>query len=329
MTAMADNPNPNSVEITDDDLRLGPVEVHLDDAPAQDKGAKPQQQPSKQQAAPAEEDEGIASLKRQIEEEKRRRAEANRLAEEQRQRAERETQARVAAEEEAKSSRRDTVANAIDAETMALDSAKAQFKGAMEAADFAKAAEAQTAISRATTRLERLNESKASFESAKTVEGRVAPRQEPVNQDPVEAFASRLTPASAAWIRSHRDCVTDPVLNAEMIAAHQWAFRKGIAADSPEYFRFIEERLGYQQENSQVNAPSRQEPVRQQQPRTASNGQPIAPVTRSANPMNGARRPSSYTLSPDEREICDSNGWDYKEYALNKLALIDEGRLPN
>ena len=49
------------------------------------------------------------------------------------------------------------------------------------------------------------------------------PRSAPRPLDPVEAFATQLSPRSAAWVRAHPEYATNPKLTQKMIAAHNMA----------------------------------------------------------------------------------------------------------
>lgn len=145
---------------------------------------------------------------------------------------------------EVTSSQLDTVVSGIQAANAEAEAAERDFIAAAEAGDFAAQARAQRKISAAEARIQRLTEAKGDLEEvAKTkpapqTETRSEPRQEPV--DRVELFAKSMSPRSAAWIRSHPDCVTDPKKNALMLAAHNLAIAHDIAIDSDEYFQRIE-----------------------------------------------------------------------------------------
>jgi hypothetical protein len=73
-------------------------------------------------------------------------------------------------------------------------------------------------------------------------ERREAPK---VVADPFEAELQDVSAKSQAWLRAHPECVTDDVMRAKVLLADKEARRKGFAADTPEYFQYIEESMGY------------------------------------------------------------------------------------
>lgn len=136
----------------------------------------------------------------------------------------------------------DTVDNGIaqvDADAAAAERA---YAAAFEAGDGMAMARAQRLMTQSAVDRSKLIEAKQSLqENAK----RAPQQREPQTQrrapaDPVEAVAAGMTPQSAAWIRAHPDCITDPKKNARMMAAHNLAIADDIAVDTPEYFERIE-----------------------------------------------------------------------------------------
>jgi multidrug efflux pump subunit AcrA (membrane-fusion protein) len=146
----------------------------------------------------------------------------------------------------------------------------------------------------------------------------------PRHTDPIEKFASQLSPKSADWVRKHPEFVTDPKLYQKMVAAHQMTVSDGIVVDTPAYFREIENYLQIsprQMAQQEVNdyedtPPPRPAPQRRQAP-------PAAPVTR--NGTGTGSRPTIVRLTAAEREMAELSGLTEREYALQKLALQREG----
>lgn len=140
----------------------------------------------------------------------------------------------------------DTVLSGIQAAEAEAASAEKDYITAAEAGDFAAQARAQRKMAGAETRIQRLNEAKGDLEDqratkpAPRTETRPAPRQQAA--DPVEAVIAngQVPPKSAAWLRAHPDCITDPKKNARMLAAHNLAIADDVAVESDEYFRRIE-----------------------------------------------------------------------------------------
>lgn len=144
-------------------------------------------------------------------------------------------------EGEVVSSQLDTVLSGLAAAEQAATAGEQAYAIAFEAGDGAAMARAQRQIAGAEARKQRLEEAKDDLEDA--AKRRPAERPQPQRTapaDPVEHFVQKMSPKSAAWIRAHPECVTDPKLNARMLAAHNLAFADGVDADTDEYFDRIE-----------------------------------------------------------------------------------------
>jgi len=154
----------------------------------------------------------------------------------------------AAAEEQVIGSQMDTVETGLSAAKAEADSAEAAYVTATEAGDFLAAARAQRRMASAEARVLRFTEAKDDLEDAtkrrpaadKTPHQRAAP----THTDPVEEFTKQMSPRSAAWIKAHPDCVTDPKKNARMLAAHNLAMADDIPVDTDEYFQRIEAGIG-------------------------------------------------------------------------------------
>lgn len=229
------------------------VEIKLDE-PIQ--GKKGEDQPDEREIA-------LNELKKQLED--------------QRAYAEKERQARLQAEEaarkhseeaefakvESQDSNFRVVTSAIEQVEAFAQNAERAYADAMQAGDYTAAAKAQRAMAQCESQLSQLSYAKKQLESSlqtRTAEGRVeAPRQEMRQpeppQDPVEALASRLTPKSADWLRAHPQAAGQ--IN-KLTAAHTAATElEGIPVESPEYFAYIEQRLGISQgEKKPAQAPA-------------------------------------------------------------------------
>lgn len=266
--------------------------------------------------------EGLDKLKKQLEDERKRADDerAGRLAAEQR--ANEAATAEAEARGNVQTTQLDLVKGAIDRVTQANDALEDQYAAAMAAQDFKAAARAQRQMADNSAKLAQLDAGKNALEKA--------PKPTPrAPADPVEKFASELTPASAAWVRAHPEYVRDPAKNRKMIAAHNIALADGEAADTPGYFKSIEETLKI--------APIIAKPIEPDpdddpmaaaaKPANGSGRQPAAaaPVSRSGN-GNGSK-PNTVRLTPAEVEIAEMMGMTPEDYARNKLALKKEGKL--
>jgi hypothetical protein len=215
------------------------------------------------------------------------------------------------------------VNSAIDTVKREQDILKAHLREAMSVGDYDKAADLQTEMSTNAAKLLQLENGKANMENR--------PAKQPTQPmartaDPVEDFASRLSPRSAAWIRKNPQCVTDQRLMRKMIAAHELALSDGIPPDSDEYFETIENTLKIRSRNvaSSEDAPLSEASVATQR-RVGSVPPAAAPVARSGTPTGTHKH--IVTLSREERDHALSMGMKPEEYAKNKMQLIKEGKM--
>lgn len=253
-------------------------------------------------------DDGLESLKAQLERERQARLDAER-------RANQAAQSAYQAQNEAQDSNLHLVTNAIETVKQTNDILKANYRDAMAAGDYDVAAEIQTEMSANAAKLLQLEQGRQALENAPRVE---APQ--PYVADPVEALASQLSPRSADWVRRNPQFATDQRLYSKMIAAHNLAVADGIAPDTDDYFNSIESILkvgnqrSYEEPTSSASAPTQRR-----------SSPPAAPVSRSGT--GTGTRPNRVTLSPEEREMASFMGMTPEEYGRNKLALKKEGKL--
>lgn len=277
-----------------------------------------------------EREQQLIEIKRQYEEQKRR-AEAERNARQQaEQYAYEQSQKAQYAQYDAEGNRLQTYINAIEATEQAASNAERAYADAMASGDYAAAGRAQRAMASAEAHLLRLQNEKSQaeqyIESLRT-EGRVQapprqtfePQQSP--QDPVEAMAARLTPKSAAWLRQHPDAASKVE---KLTAAHAAAVQlEGLEVESPEYFRYVEERLGISQPASPAAKPAKK----------AMASAPVQSSSSMSSSRSSGGNGSTMILSPAEVEQAVLNEPELPRdkalevYARNKAALIREGKL--
>lgn len=242
---------------------------------------------------------------------------------------ERDELARTAKELEVEvvTTRKDSVEQGIAAAKADGDAAEKEYAKAMEDGDFAAAARAQRRMAAAESTILKLSDAKDDLE----VVTKPAPRQTqqrteaPAVVDKTEAYISRFTPASQAWLRSHKDYVTDPAKNSQLLTAHHAALGQGYAADTPEYFAAVEKKLG-------IGAPpsSGRRPI-----------PPVAPASPTGGGMNG-NASNEVRLSPKEA-LAATDGthtWPYddpkgrfkkgepigvQEFARRKMIMKQQG----
>jgi hypothetical protein len=75
--------------------------------------------------------------------------------------------------------------------------------------------------------------------------------------DPLEDHFSRFTDRTAAWMRRHKDWVTDPRKNAKVTGAHSFAVSEGLTPDTDEYFEFVEKMIGLRGNSGSSNGSAR------------------------------------------------------------------------
>jgi hypothetical protein len=108
----------------------------------------------------------------------------------------------------------------------------------------------------------------------------------------------------------------------------------GIPAESPEYFRYIEARLGYDSQPAYHNDPEPEPAPVQRQATSHKRPDMSAPVTSSASSISPrSSSPNSVVLNSDQVEMAILAFPDMprekaiESYARNMAALIREGKL--
>lgn len=302
-----------SEEKTGDQIEL---ELDTDDKKKKEKEpeiqvVKAEEEEKKPEKKVIEPDEGIADLRKQLEAEKQARIEAEKRAQQAAMQA-------YEAKTEAEDSNLHLVKNAISAIQAQNENLKAAYRDAMAANDYDKVAELQQAMSVNAVRLDQLEKGKSALES----KPKTAPPEVPKSTDYIESLASQVSGPSANWLRKNRNNLNNERVIRRMFRAHEDAIDEGIISDTPQYFDFIEKRLGFVQPEEAQEIDAMADAAKVTQKRTAP---PAAPVSRSGTP-NGTR-PNTVRLTAEEREMAKMMKMTDQEYATNKLALIKEGKL--
>lgn len=343
----------------DEEIKESPVEVTLPDEDVvvrdvEKPEAKVEEPAPKVEKVKAQEDEPVVEAKPKVDDREKALNDLRRQYEHQKKVAQAEREARQQAEafarqqaqkvghayNEVQDSNLKIILNAIDATEQAAAGAERDYAAAMAAGDFQAAAKAQRLMSQAEAHLLQLQNGKNQLEESlqQTTEGSVyapeVPSFEPqVPQDPVETYAQRLTPKSAQWLREHPEAV-DKI--GRLTRAHQDALEDGIQAESAEYFRYIEGRLGISQPSNDPEPEAHYE-----QPQRVSESAPpkksvaSAPVTSNASVTSSRQSGNSntMTLSSAEVEMAIlaepelSRDKAIEAYAKNKAYLIRQGKL--
>ena len=168
----------------------------------------------------------------------------------------------------------DTITTAISASEQDADGAKQALRAAKQAGDIEAEIEASDRLSKARATLVRLDEAKQDIEARIKTPPK---REQPVQLDPVEAFAKNRTAATASWIRAHPEYVRSEKGIRKLTAADAIAQAEDLVPDTVEYFARVEEYLGIKksEERAPKAAPTEASQVSSQKVR--SGAPPVAP----------------------------------------------------
>lgn len=277
-----------------------PEVVIVDDA-SQLEGNAPPVEAKTEEVDPAK---ALEKLRKKLKKEKERAEQAERQA--------RDAVARAqSASHEVEDTHVHLVKNAIETVKRDQDILKMNYRDAMANGDYDAVANIQESISMNSAKLLQLENG---FNEMKN---RPAPPPPPPKQFSVDDLIPRVTPKSADWLKDNREHLTDSRSLRMMGRAHDDAMDMGISAESKEYFRFIENRLGIGRDNERSvesryndDAPALSEASAPTQRRQAP---PAAPVSRSGN-MNGGGRTDRITLTSEQVEYAKISGLTPHEY---------------
>lgn len=255
-------------------------------------------------------EEGVADLKAKLAASDHARAEAQQQAAQARQIA-------VNATAQAGASNLEMLNGSISQATQNLQILRGRYAQLTEAGDHNGAAEVMTATAAWTNHLQTLQQGKTALENQLRQPPQV--QQQPIQQNPVEAIAATLTPASARWLRANPGAVND--IDA-LRSAHTLAMKRH-AHESPGYFAAIENMLGIQPvaEQSRPQSHPQNRVEVQTEDAMSSAAQPVsqrqsapaaAPVSRSGN--GGETPRGRVRLTPDEVEAAEIAGQTPEEY---------------
>ena len=256
-------------------------------------------------------EDGIAELRKQLDNERAARADAERRANEFAQRAH-------SAQNEVEDTNLHLVNNAIDTVQRNNDALKMQYAEAMAIGDYTRAADINSIMTDNSSKLRDLENGRQAMQ-----ERPKAPPPPPIMVDPVEDLAARLSPRSAQWLRAHPECATDARLFNKMVAAHQLVINDGIEADSDDYFAAVEDILKLDQ-RAPVNrgGDAMADAAKVTKSRTSP---PAAPVSRSSSPA--ATRPGTVRLTQAEKEAAEMSGMTYADYWKSQQEMRRQGRI--
>lgn len=260
-------------------------------------------------------EEGIQELKKRLEYEKQARIDAERRAQQANNQINK-------AYQEVKDTNYQLVTNAIETVKSRAEMLKNAYRESMSVSDFDKAADIQQAMIENDRQLSDLKRGeKALKEQMEQSSAQANTQVNPIVEDPIERMAQAVSPASARWLRDNREALKDERTIRKMFRADADAIDDGLIADTPEYFEFIETRIGIRKPVEEAPEPLSEAaaPV----PRK-SVSPPAAPVSRG----NGTR-PGTLRLTKEQAETAKMMGYSELDYAKLRAELQKEGKLPS
>lgn len=334
--------SPVEVTLPDEEIIVQPVEENKASSdevvPKVEKVQEAHKESSSEDDAPKvdEREKALNDLRRQYEHQKKI-AQAEREARQQAEEYARQQAQHIGyAHNEVQDSNLKIILNAIDATEQAAINAERDYAEAMAAGNYAMAAKAQRIMAQAESHLLQLQNGKSKLEEAlqQPAEGSVYAQQVPsfepqVPQDPVEMYASRLTPKSAQWLRNHPEAAEHIE---KLTAAHTAAVQlKGYEPESKDYFKYIEKQLGYSRSEDREPKVSN-EPKEDKKLKPNLSSAPVSSNASITSPRSNGN-PNTMTLSSAEVEFALlaepelSRDKAIEAYARNKAHLIKQGKL--
>lgn len=323
------------------------VVVHIEDEQlAADLGLEVTKEVKAEPAKKTGADDPVADLKSQFATlqttaaaSEREKAEALRRERDANQRAEQAFRERDEAKGQVVGSQYDTVVAGISAADTEATAAEAEYASAFEKGDGPGMATAQRKMARAESRKTRLEEAKADLETTQESQkaAREAAPEKPDRRppaDPVDAYIENRTEPTKAWLREHRDFITDPKKNAKLTAAHYNAVGEGLSPDTQEYFDHVEGFIGLNdagKTSAKTTTPQRRQ------------GAPTVPVSYTGGGTNGGGQEVRLTAGEARAATDGTHVWNYddssgkgrfkkgdpigvQEFGKRKLAMQKEGR---
>lgn len=237
--------------------------------------------------------------------------EANRIEKDKRlaaeRRAEESDRERVAAVNSQSRTESDAVQSGLQAAQAEQAAAKLALKQAGESGDWDAVGEANARIGRAASDIREFERSAAML-ADRNDQVQEQPRQ--VRPDIMTAIDGnpQLLATEKDWLKLHPEAYS--TRNKELDVAYDRAMRKGLSRGTPDYFKFMDEFMGYTK------------PVQTEDDDAMSVSAPV-----SRNERGGDGRPSNgkIMLSPEQREIAKSMGVTDTEYA-RQVAVFEQRR---
>lgn len=270
-------------------------------------------------------DEEIEALKQRLESLQAERDAERRERDQERERANEEARALAAkvvrATDSANQSRYDQVNEALNASKERQAAIKRDIRLAYESGDSERVADLQIEAASVAVKIQRGEENKFAMERQAEQErarreAEPPPQQTRRSSDPFEDQIASLSDPTKNWLRNHKECITDPEKNAQVMLEHHRAVKKGLRPDSAEYFQELEEAMGYRRRSE----PDTSEIDVSDEGQRSSTRMPAAPVSRDV-PRSGGAINGRVRLTRAEVETAGDLGMTPAEYAKYKMAL--------
>lgn len=198
-----------------------------------------------------------------------------------------------------------------------LEKAEKDLETAAAAGEWAKVAKAQSAIARATLDINGFEEALADVKH-QAAQHKRQPQQQPANTDPFEARIATMADPSKAWCRSNRSDLEKPGRAAFAIAGAEMAVAAGVKPNTPEYFAYLNEHMGYGESTVK---------------KTTTNARPVG-APRVAAPSGGktagrSRDQREIRLTPDQVKMAKLTGVPVDRYAKQHEEILKNAQDPS
>lgn len=286
---------------------------------------EPKIEPVRQAPEPEEGGEALKALQKRFDDQKRAGEEALAQAAEFEKRN-RETQAQLQEREKELVSVRgtrdqaeyDAVTNALAAAQTESESAQQTLETAHTNGDYKAVSEAQRRLARAETRIVQLEDAEAQLKARREKAATERPngqttQRQPTFEEHVDGLPN-LMPKEKQWLKDHPDALTDTRRNARLQAAYYDAQDANLSRGTEDYFKFLEEKLGYRKADKQ--------PIESE-----DDGEIVvaAPVSREAPSPSTGRPTNNRTveLTAEQRAHAKASGVDDVTYARNLVKMLE------
>jgi hypothetical protein len=204
----------------------------------------------------------------------------------------------------------------IQARTAELEQAKQDYAVALSRNDYNTAAEAQARMTATQQAIADIQNGQVELsEYAQKMQQQAQQPQQPapqLNAQNIDQFIETqlpdLLPSEKEWLKSHPDALLDAGNQQRLNIAFHDSVRDGLKRGTPEYFRHMDRRLGYESEDYS---------------RESSDPTSMVLEANRSKPQRRSRGGREVTLSKEERDMARLSGISEEEYGRQKLHLQD------